>query len=93
MSDKENQVENQVNEEAAAPAQAGQRTVTAQAVLLSAVELAQSRGAYRVNEMSLITEAHRIVTAQETARLQAAAAAAGESAEADGESAEAESSE
>lgn len=91
MSDKENQVENQVNEEAAAPAQAGQRTVTAQAVLLSAVELAQSRGAYRVNEMSLITEAHRIVTAQETARLQAAAAAAGESAE--DESAEAESSE
>jgi len=83
MSDKENQVENQVNEEAAAPAQAGQRTVTAQAVLLSAVELAQSRGAYRVNEMSLITEAHRIVTAQETARLQAAAAAAGESAEAE----------
>ena len=93
MSDKENQVENQVNEEAAAPAQAGQRTVTAQAVLLSAVELAQSRGAYRVNEMSLITEAHRIVTAQETARLQAAAAAAGESSEAEGESAEAESSE
>lgn len=94
MSDKENQVENQVNEEAAAPAQAGQRTVTAQAVLLSAVELAQSRGAYRVNEMSLITEAHRIVTAQETARLQAAAGA-GESAEGEGEgeSAEAESSE
>ena len=93
MSDKENQVENQVNEEAATPAQAGQRTVTAQAVLLSAVELAQSRGAYRVNEMSLITEAHRIVTAQETARLQAAAPATSESAEADGESGETESSE
>ncbi len=76
MSENENQPENQVNEEtAAAPAQAGQRTVTAQAVLLSAVELAQSRGAYRVNEMALITEAHRIVTAQETARLQAAAPA------------------
>ena len=91
MSDKENQVENQVNE-AAAPAQTGQRTVTAQAVLLSAIELAQSRGAYRVNEMSLITEAHRIVTAQETARLQAAA---GESVETEGagESVETESSE
>jgi hypothetical protein len=74
--------ENQVNEETvAAPAQAGQRTVTAQAVLLSAVELAQSRGAYKVNEMALITEAHRIVTVQETARLQAAAPPAEESGE------------
>ena len=43
--------------------------------------------------MSLITEAHRIVTAQETARLQAAAPATRESAEADGESGETESSE
>ena len=71
--------ETHVNEEsapAAVPAPApAQRTVTAQAVLLSAVELAQSRGAYRVNEMSLITEAHRIVTAQENAKLQEAAAA------------------
>ena len=41
-------------------------------LLLSAVELAQSRGAYRVNEMSLITEAHRIVSLQEQARQPAA---------------------
>lgn len=58
-----------------------QRTVTAQAVLLSAVELAQSRGAYRVNEMSLITEAHRIVSLQEQARQPEAAAPAEESSE------------
>ncbi len=45
-----------------------QKTVTAESVLLSAVELAQSRGAYKVNEMALITEAHRIVTAQEEAK-------------------------
>ena len=47
---------------------------------------------YLINEMSLITEAHRIVTAQETARLQAAAASS-ESVEGESESAEAESSE
>tara|TARA_B100001989_G_C24343971_1_gene366388 strand:- start:47 stop:328 length:282 start_codon:yes stop_codon:yes gene_type:complete len=77
--------ETHVNEEsapAAAPVSApAQRTVTAQAVLLSAVELAQSRGAYRVNEMSLITEAHRIVTAQENAKLQEAAAASASTSE------------
>lgn len=90
MSDTENQQVTQVNESPpVAPEQAGQRTVTAQAVLLSAVELAQSRGAYRVNEMALITEAHRIVTSQETARLQAAAPAE----EASAEEAVAESSE
>ena len=72
--------ENQVNQETAeAPVAPQQRTVTAQTVLLSAVELAQSRGAYRVNEMALITEAHRIVTTQENARLQAEAVAKGES--------------
>lgn len=80
--------ENQVNQETAeAPASPQQRTVTAQTVLLSAVELAQSRGAYRVNEMALITEAHRIVTTQENAKLQAEAAAKDESSE-DGEVAE-----
>lgn len=80
--------ENQVNQETAeAPVAPQQRTVTAQTVLLSAVELAQSRGAYRVNEMALITEAHRIVTAQENARLQAEASAKGESSE-EGEVAE-----
>ena len=76
--------EKQVNEEVApvtTEAQPAQRTVTAQAALLSAVELAQSRGAYRVNEMSLITEAHRIVTGQENAKLQAAAPSEDESKE------------
>ena len=74
MSDQENQVNQETPETILAPQQ---RTVTAQTVLLSAVELAQSRGAYRVNEMALITEAHRIVTAQENAGLQAEAAACG----------------
>jgi len=69
MSESETQVNEETAPAAAAPAQ---RTVTAQAVLLSAVELAQSRGAYKVNEMALITEAHRIVTAQENAKLQEA---------------------
>ena len=78
MSDQENQVNQESTE---TPTTQPQRTVTAQTVLLSAVELAQSRGAYRVNEMALITEAHRIVTAQENARLQAEAAARGEGAE------------
>jgi hypothetical protein len=91
MSEQENQV-NQPETTETTPAVPQQRTVTAQTVLLSAVELAQSRGAYRVNEMSLITEAHRIVTAQENARLQAEAAAKGESTEGDAE-ASAESSE
>lgn len=93
MSEENTQVNRETPETTQAPQQ--QRTVTAQTVLLSAVELAQSRGAYRVNEMALITEAHRIVTAQENARLQAEAAARGESS-ADSESsaeAEAESSE
>jgi hypothetical protein len=72
MSEQENQVNQEIAEAPAAPQQ---KTVTAQTVLLSAVELAQSRGAYRVNEMALITEAHRIVTAQENAKLQAESAA------------------
>ena len=72
--------ENQVNQETAeAPVAPQQRTVTAQTVLLSAVELAQSRGAYRVNEMALITEAHRIVTTQENAKLEAEAVVKGDS--------------
>ena len=72
----------QVNQEAIeSPATATQRTVTAQQVLLSAVELAQSRGAYRVNEMALITEAHRTVTTHEHARLQAEGGAAPEALE------------
>lgn len=75
MSEENTQVNRETPETTPAPQQ---RTVTAQTVLLSAVELAQSRGAYRVNEMALITEAHRIVTAQENARLQAEAAARGE---------------
>ena len=82
------ETETQVNEETQ-PVAPAQRTVTAQAVLLSAVELAQSRGAYKVNEMALITEAHRIVTAQENAKLQEAAAS---TAEEPAEAAEGESS-
>ena len=81
----ENQVNRETPETTPTPQQ---RTVTAQTVLLSAVELAQSRGAYRVNEMALITEAHRIVTAQENARLQTEAAARGETSADSEESAE-----
>lgn len=91
MSEENTQVNRETPETTPAPQQ---RTVTAQTVLLSAVELAQSRGAYRVNEMALITEAHRIVTAQENARLQAEAAARGEaSAESEESTESAESSE
>lgn len=65
--------EQQVNQVAPSPPEdTKQKTVTAESVLLSAVELAQSRGAYKVNEMALITEAHRIVTAQEEAKKKAA---------------------
>ena len=42
-----------------------QRTVSAVSVLLSAVELAQSRGAFKVNEMQLISQAHSLVSQQE----------------------------
>ena len=52
MSEENTQVNRETPETTPAPQQ---RTVTAQTVLLSAVELAQSRGAYRVNEMALIT--------------------------------------
>ena len=89
MSDQENQVNQETPETTQAPQQ---RTVTAQTVLLSAVELAQSRGAYRVNEMALITEAHRIA-AQENARLQAEAAAREASAESEASTESSESSE
>lgn len=48
------------------------RTVSATAVLLSAVELAQTRGAYKMNEMTLITQAYNMVLAQEQQRSGAA---------------------
>jgi|TARA_B110000208_G_scaffold163558_1_gene200504 hypothetical protein len=68
--------EQQVNQVPPSPPEdTTQKTVTAESVLLSAVELAQSRGAYKVNEMALITEAHRIVTAQEDAKKKASEAA------------------
>ena len=53
------------NESAAAPAAPAQRTVSAQAVLLSAIDLAQSRGAFKVTEMSLITQAYNMIAAEE----------------------------
>lgn len=45
-----------------------QRTVSAQAVLLSAIDLAQSRGAFKVTEMSLITQAYNMIAAEEQKR-------------------------
>ena len=57
-------------------APAAPRTVSATAVVLSAVELAQQRGAYKMNEMALITQAYNILLAQEQKNAQAAAAAA-----------------
>ena len=52
--------EEQVNtttpqEQTQTPSTNQQRTVSATSILLSAVELAQTRGAYRMNEMALIT--------------------------------------
>lgn len=63
MSEKEERVnEEQTQVEQAQPTQ---RTVSAVSVLLSAVELAQSRGAFKVNEMQLISQAHSLVSQQE----------------------------
>ena len=56
--------EKQVNNEGAAAAPA-QKTVSAQAVLLSAIDLAQSRGAFKVTEMTLITQAYNMIAAEE----------------------------
>ena len=56
--------ETQVNNEGA-PAAPTQRTVSAQAVLLSAIDLAQSRGAFKVTEMTLITQAYNMIAAEE----------------------------
>jgi hypothetical protein len=57
--------EERVNEEQTQVEQPTQRTVSAVSVLLSAVELAQSRGAFKVNEMQLISQAHSLVSQQE----------------------------
>lgn len=57
--------ETQVNNDSQ---QQQQRTVSAQAVLLSAVDLAQSRGAFKVTEMSLITQAYNMIAAEEAKR-------------------------
>jgi len=59
--------ETQVNNESQQQQQQ-QRTVSAQAVLLSAVDLAQSRGAFKVTEMSLITQAYNMIAAEEAKR-------------------------
>ena len=52
--------ETQVNNDNSA-----QKTVSAQAVLLSAIDLAQSRGAFKVTEMTLITQAYNMIAAEE----------------------------
>ena len=67
MSDQEVRVneEKSVEQTEQAQAQPQQRTVSAVSVLLSAVELAQSRGAFKVNEMQLISQAHSLVSQQE----------------------------
>ena len=67
------------------PAQQGPVTVSALSVLLSACELAQSRGAFKLDEARLISQAYTMLKAQseaetlaaktETARAQATAAA------------------
>ena len=70
---------------ASPPVQQGPVTVSALSVLLSACELAQSRGAFRLDEARLISQAYAMLKAQseaetlaaktETARAQASAAA------------------
>ena len=44
--------------------------VSALSVVLSAVELALSRGAYRMNEVKLISEAHTMLTREQTSNEQ-----------------------
>ena len=73
--------EEQVNtttpqEQTQTPSTNQQRTVSATSILLSAVELAQTRGAYRMNEMALITQAYNMILSQEQAAQAAAVAAA-----------------
>ena len=79
MSDTEERVNNE-NEEQSQQAPV-QRTVSANAILLSAIELAQSRGAFRMGEMDLITRAYNIVRAEENQRELIAQQAAQENAE------------
>ena len=43
-------------------------TVTPEAILISAVEVAQSRGAYKMDEMNLINQAWMIMKEREKAR-------------------------
>tara|TARA_B100000925_G_scaffold232638_1_gene181163 strand:- start:109 stop:345 length:237 start_codon:yes stop_codon:yes gene_type:complete len=69
--------EERVNTESQQQEQAP-RTVSATAVLLSAVELAQTRGAYKMNEMSLITQAYNMVLSQEQQKNAAVAAQSNE---------------
>ena len=64
MSEKEERV-NEEQTPVEQTQQQTQRTVSAVSVLLSAVELAQSRGAFKVNEMQLISQAHSLVSQQE----------------------------
>ena len=65
MSEQEVRVNEEKSVEQTEQAQPQQRTVSAVSVLLSAVELAQSRGAFKVNEMQLISQAHSLVSQQE----------------------------
>lgn len=74
MTESGERVNNDAASEQAAPA--APRNVSATAVLLSAVELAQTRGAFKMNEMTLITQAYNMVLGQEQQRAAAATAAA-----------------
>tara|TARA_B100001093_G_scaffold517448_1_gene599016 strand:- start:1516 stop:1761 length:246 start_codon:yes stop_codon:yes gene_type:complete len=76
MSESGEKVNNEAPQE-----QPTQRSVSATAVLLSAVELAQTRGAYKMNEMTLITQAYNMVLAQEQQRAAAAQPASDETSE------------
>uniref|UniRef100_A0A6C0JHZ7 Uncharacterized protein n=1 Tax=viral metagenome TaxID=1070528 RepID=A0A6C0JHZ7_9ZZZZ len=78
MSDTEERVNNETQEEQQAPVQ---RTVSANTILLSAVEVALSRGAFRMNEMDLITRAYNIIRAEENQRQLLAQQAAQENAQ------------
>ena len=74
MSTEGQKVNNDTPQEQPTETPAAPRSVSATAVLLSAVELAQTRGAYKMNEMGLITQAYNILLAQEQKNAAAAAA-------------------
>jgi hypothetical protein len=48
------------------------RNVSAISVLLEAVEIAQARGAYKMNEIGMISQAHAMLKAEEQKKIDAA---------------------